>query len=275
MRKSIPLNIVKSLLANSKNECAFKGCTHPIINDSHLLIAELCHIEAYSENGPRFNPRNSIKEINSYDNLVFLCHRHHKEVDSDIETFDVAELKKIKIEHEKELKEKSVFYFDFDRFLKINAEFKNFWTYLQILNDNEHIIDDLKIEIDTRIGFDKLIDKIRTDLDWIDKNHNELIKSDEELFDDVKKFVVKHGGKIEGWKEIRYYDNPFLDRNWETHNLGIPNFLNKIRVNLLVAELKYFEEFSKTNKLSEEKEERVKNLKTELNKAAVSAGLID
>ncbi|RPD91830.1 hypothetical protein EGM88_14040 [Aureibaculum marinum] len=275
MRKSVPLNIVKSLLANSKNECAFKGCQHPIINDNHLLIAELCHIEAYSENGPRFNPENSIKEINSYDNLVFLCHRHHKEVDSDIKTYSVTELKKIKQEHEKDLKEKKVFHFDFERFLKINDEFNNFWSDLQNLNDNEHIIDDLKIEIDTKIGFDKLIDKIRNDLEWLDKNHNELIKSDQELFEDVKKFVKENGGDIKKWDEVRYYDNPFLDRNWEQHNLGIPNFLNKIKVNLLVVELKYFEEFSKTNKLTEQLEERIKNLKTELNEVAVSTGLID
>lgn len=275
MRKSVPLNIVKSLLANSKNECAFRGCQHPIINDNHLLIAELCHIEAYSENGPRFNSEKSIKEINSYDNLIFLCHRHHKEIDSDIKTFGVTELKKIKQEHEKGIKEKNVFHFDFERFLKINDEFNSFWSDLQNLNDNEHIIDDLKIKIDTKIGFDKLIDKVRNDLEWLDQNHNELVKSDDKLFDEVKKFVKQYGGDIKKWSEVRYYDNPFLDRNWEQHNIGIPNFLNKIRVNLLIIELKYLEEFSKTNKLTEHQEKRIKNLKNELNEIAVSAGLID
>lgn len=275
MRKSVPLKIVKSLLANSRNKCAFKACDHPIINENHLLIAELCHIEAYSENGPRFNPSNSIKKINSYENLVFLCHRHHKEVDSNPKTFDVASLKKIKTEHEKGLNKKPIFKFDFERFLKVNDEFNGYWTELQRLNDNEHLVDDLKIEIDTKIDFDKLMNKIRKDLEWLEKNHNALIKSDQLLFNDVKNFVGKFGGDVEKWDSVKYYNNPFLNRNWETHNLGIPNFLNKIEINLLVAELKYFEEFSKTNKLSKDQEKRIKNLKAELNEAAVSAGLID
>ncbi|WP_422356804.1 hypothetical protein [Roseivirga pacifica] len=275
MRKAVPLNIIKSLLANSKNECAFKGYNHPIINENHLLIAELCHIEAYSENGPRFNSNSSIEQINSYENLLFFCHRHHKEVDSDTRTYSVQRLKKIKTDHEKELKGNDIFNFDFERFLKINDEFNTFWNELQHLNDHKHIIDDLKIEIDTRLGFDKLIDRIKTDLNWLQKNHNSLIKSDQTLFDEIKDFVSKNGGDIQKWEKVKYYENPFIDRNWESHNLGIPNFITKIRVNLLMVELKYFEEFSKTNKLSKDIKARIAKLKSELSEAAVRAGLID
>lgn len=68
MRKNIKPNIIKALLANSGNRCAFPGCNQPIVNEEYKIIAQLCHIEAASQNGPRYNKNQSDEERNGYDN---------------------------------------------------------------------------------------------------------------------------------------------------------------------------------------------------------------
>lgn len=83
----------------SKNQCAFPGCDHPLLNQEGIYIAELCHIEAAEPGGPRFNAEQSDEERRSSDNLLFLCHRHHKETDDENE-YPVSRLKKIKRDHE-------------------------------------------------------------------------------------------------------------------------------------------------------------------------------
>ncbi len=41
--------ILRALFARSGNQCAFPGCTQPLINDKNKFIAQVCHIEAASD----------------------------------------------------------------------------------------------------------------------------------------------------------------------------------------------------------------------------------
>jgi hypothetical protein len=66
------------LLLRSGNECAFPGCTHPIFNDEDELVAECCHIEAALPGGERFNADQSNEQRRQYNNLLFMCNRHHE-----------------------------------------------------------------------------------------------------------------------------------------------------------------------------------------------------
>ena len=83
-RKAIKPETYRVLYARSGNKCAFPGCCTPIFEDNNQLTGECCHIEAYSEGGPRFNMSLSDDDKNSYDNLILMCSRHHKIIDGNL-----------------------------------------------------------------------------------------------------------------------------------------------------------------------------------------------
>jgi hypothetical protein len=90
---------VRELFVKSGNECAFPGCTHRIINQEGVFIAEMCHIEAAEKGGHRFNPDMSNEDRRHFSNLMLMCHAHHKITDN-AEKYPVARLKKMKKKHE-------------------------------------------------------------------------------------------------------------------------------------------------------------------------------
>lgn len=98
-RLAVEKETLRNLALRSRNQCAFPGCTHPIMNDKNELVAELCHIEAAEEGGQRYNSAQSDEQRRSYENLMFLCHRHHKETD-DVSIFTPEKLREMKSTHE-------------------------------------------------------------------------------------------------------------------------------------------------------------------------------
>jgi hypothetical protein len=96
---------IKKLLLRSGNECAFPGCLEVLFNDDNKLIAECCHIEAALPGGERYNYNQSDEQRRSYDNLLFLCHKHHIETNN-VNDYTVEILRKIKSDHENRFKEK-------------------------------------------------------------------------------------------------------------------------------------------------------------------------
>jgi hypothetical protein len=91
---------VKRLFAMSGNKCAFSDCRNPIWNEEGILIGEMCHIEARSPQGPRYNTKQTEEEREGFENLLLLCGIHHPVIDKDYESYTVAKLKKIKADHE-------------------------------------------------------------------------------------------------------------------------------------------------------------------------------
>jgi hypothetical protein len=99
-RLPVSKETLRNLSIASKNKCAMPGCDHPLLSEKGEYIAELCHIEAAEPGGPRYNPSQSDEERRSASNLVFLCHRHHRESD-DVKVYTVAKLREIKVTHER------------------------------------------------------------------------------------------------------------------------------------------------------------------------------
>lgn len=100
---SISMKTLKQLLAKSGNRCAFPGCKQLICDKEkgNAILGEICHIEAQSIGGPRFNTNLSAKEIDSESNLMILCPTHHKLVDDYPDNYTVEVLRKMKDEHER------------------------------------------------------------------------------------------------------------------------------------------------------------------------------
>lgn len=166
--RRIVYGTIKALLARSGNQCAYPDCTHPVFNDNDLLIAELCHIEALSPKGPRYNPNITANEVNAYGNLLFLCHRHHRETDS----MDKESLLKIKADHENIFRESSFSVGD-EVIEQTIKEIQQYWAAIERVNTQEHVAPDFKVDIDAKADELKLINEVRIQIE----NLNGIIAS--------------------------------------------------------------------------------------------------
>lgn len=99
-RKAPTGSVVKRLFAKSGNRCAYKDCTNSLVDDDGNVLGEICHIEAASENGPRYNSNSDDEYRRSYENLVLLCERHHKIVDNNPEKYSAEFLRELKETHQ-------------------------------------------------------------------------------------------------------------------------------------------------------------------------------
>lgn len=63
-RKAPKIDVIKKLCILSKNQCAFPGCHHTILNENGEYIAQLCHIEAAEKGGERYNENQTDEERN-------------------------------------------------------------------------------------------------------------------------------------------------------------------------------------------------------------------
>jgi len=93
---------VKRLFALSCNECAFPGCNLPLVEDSGVVTGIICHIKARNKGGPRYDAKQNAEERHAFENLILLCGRHSKIIDSQPKTYPVELLQEIKDIHEGE-----------------------------------------------------------------------------------------------------------------------------------------------------------------------------
>jgi hypothetical protein len=96
-------NTIRRLDKLSGNECAEPTCTKKLIaEDGQSIISKICHIEAASKNGPRWNENMTNDERRDFSNLILLCDEHHTIIDNKVNElkFPVSLLKKWKTEHE-------------------------------------------------------------------------------------------------------------------------------------------------------------------------------
>lgn len=102
----IPDRVKKQLYALSGNECANPSCHNKLVYpDDDAKDDQICHIEAASANGPRFNPNQTDDERRSFDNLILLCHKCHDMIDNNPDAYTVELLKKWKRDHEAKYKD--------------------------------------------------------------------------------------------------------------------------------------------------------------------------
>ena len=240
-------DVLRALFARSGNQCAFPGCTQPLINGKNKFIAQDCHIEAASEGGERYNPKRDDAHRRSYENLVIFCYPHHIETD-DVDDYSVERLLKIKREHE-QMFLKSDFKLDEAALYKLSYEMEKFWSDIDRLNKLDHIFADSGLAMDVKGGssFFDLIASAYDAVNGIESLLELFHESDESLKTDFEALLLRKDISPELFNDIPYYEHPFENRNWESHNLGTPNWLQRLRIDLVHLEIKYLEEYLKTH----------------------------
>lgn len=90
------LTVIKALFAKSKNLCAFPQCNAEMVTDDNIIVGQICHIESPEEGGPRFNPTKTKESLRAYENLMLMCYKHHKIIDTHVDQYPVSKLVEIK-----------------------------------------------------------------------------------------------------------------------------------------------------------------------------------
>ncbi|MFS1467950.1 hypothetical protein BCU33_018015 [Vibrio lentus] len=266
---------LRALFARSGNQCAFPGCTQSVVNSKNKFIAQVCHIEAASEGGERFNAASNDEYRRSYDNLVIFCYPHHIETD-DTDEYTIECLRKIKLDHEQQFL-KSDFKIDEAELQKLVSEMQLYWSNIERLNQVEHsnLDSGLAMEVNGQASFDEVIADAHNAVSGIEALLNRLRESDEALVEDLNVLLELKNIPESTFTDVPYYQNPFENRNWESHNLGTPNWLLSLRIALTHIEVKYLSEYLKTNSNDNSARNKLDMAKQKLESYAVSAMHVD
>ncbi len=268
-RQSPKTETIRFLFAKSGNVCAFPGCTHELVTDDNLYVAEICHIEAAEPRGPRYNPNTIDEERRGHDNLIILCHAHHRRIDSDVSTYTVERLRQMKVEHESVVRER-VFRPDASVVSQVKREMESYWSVLAG-SQEEHPAQDLAVDVEPAATGVEVFRDTHTQLKKIETLLEHYKLSDEAAPRDLKELLHRLDYDLTPLESVPYYENPFELRNWEHHNLGSPNALLNMKALQLHAELLYLTEYVKLNSIDALARRRMEEVKAALLDIAASA----
>ncbi len=96
---------IKALFALSYNQCAFPTCKNQVVvsatdQSDSIVLNQICHIYALSDDGPRGKQGLTEDELNAPENLILFCPTHHVIVDGQHETYPATLLHQWKSDHE-------------------------------------------------------------------------------------------------------------------------------------------------------------------------------
>jgi len=101
VRKAISDPVWKELFSRSGNMCFMDECSSPLFDLNGLKDVFVAHIKGVGKTGPRHDSLLTQQELNSIDNLLLLCNRHHNQIDKmPVTEFTVERVQQIKKTHE-------------------------------------------------------------------------------------------------------------------------------------------------------------------------------
>jgi hypothetical protein len=96
----------RRLFASSAGYCQNPNCSEKLFDEAEgkrFLLAELAHVFAAQDDGPRPNPELNAEERGAFENLIVLCANCHTMVDKASDAFPDSMMKRWKREHEQKL----------------------------------------------------------------------------------------------------------------------------------------------------------------------------
>lgn len=235
VRKAISIEAVRTLFSKTGNQCAFPGCTHPLVDDDNDFVAQICHIEAASPGGQRFNPKMSDELRRDPSNLLILCHRHHVKTDDET-IYTVEVLKKMKAEHEAKWSERD-FQTPDEVVERIVEQELTYIRDLEVTNAQWRSSFDLAMEFKFDCGPLECLEEISVGFEWFRNLLSELTEFAYRLPETVKQMLVGLGYDPEKFDSMPYIESPIHRVHWEALNLGVPNFSGRIEFNIRMLEV--------------------------------------
>ena len=89
---------IKRLFAVSHNLCAHPDCGQPLVE--RTVVGEVCHIKGEKPGAARYDPDQTDAERHAFENLVCMCRKHHKIIDTEKDNYPLERLLEIKRTHE-------------------------------------------------------------------------------------------------------------------------------------------------------------------------------
>lgn len=241
-RKPIKDTVLRFLYGKSGNKCAYPNCTAPIFESDGTLTGECCHIEAYSPNGARYNASTSCEEKNAEENLILMCSRHHKIIDTHPEQYSVETLKKYKQQHELQYSHEQR-ELDLNMLKALEHSIITYWNRIQHLDTADTT--GLKMTVDPNFNIEDLTLLLDENFKNLENFLGFFHKSDMVLLEDLQYICKEIGIDHAQFDSIPYYSNPLFNRNWVEHNIGVPNITNHLKMCYLALNIKYLEELVK------------------------------
>lgn len=242
-RNSIPLKTLKLLFAHSGNCCAFEGCYSPIFENDGTLTGECCHIESYSPNGPRFNKQQTDKERNGYDNLILMCARHHKIIDTHPEEYPVEKLKSLKKTHESRYYSQQLEATGL-MLHQLQTDSEKYWSSLKSLDKMDDTGFKMELGDNDLYSLMKNIEELYVGLN---NSIDCITESSLRLQYDLKIECEKCGIDYSLFDKIPYYENSLVNRDWEIVNLSFPNHLAMLKTRYFQLCVIFFEKLVVNN----------------------------
>ncbi|MEN5286261.1 hypothetical protein ABE494_10010 [Stenotrophomonas lactitubi] len=262
-----------ALFAKSGNVCAFPGCTHELITARNVFVGQTCHIEAANPGGQRFNHNSTDEQRRSFDNLLLLCYQHHKETD-DVETYDVNSLRAIKYKHES-LNGKKPFKINEAFLYRFEEDMRAYWNQIDASNAGQHVAPEFSVKLNVSLSATKQFAEIGAAVDRIADLLNYFANSDRSLIEEIRSHLEILGYDLSAFDSTPYFENPFFNRNWEMHELASNNAQVDLVVAIKQAEVRFIEQYVKTNPDDGEVLAALEDAKQQLRVMAVSAGYAD
>lgn len=264
---------IRNLFARSGNVCAFPGCTAELINRKDKFVAQICHIEAAEEGGERFNPAMTDELRRHSDNLILLCYPHHIET-NDVDQYTAEVLRQIKLDHEKVNGQKT-YKINEQALYQVFHESEKYWKVIE-----EHLaIRDLEREyplnLNSKDGFHEVLEKTKDLIQTCEVYLDRWVESDDRLQTDFIDVCDKLGFESKKVEELPYYQNPFINRNWEVQNIGFHNLKVDLKLALCQLEIKYLEEYIKLNSEDKQASSRLEGLRESLKQLIATQGYTD
>lgn len=272
-RLSPEIATIRALFARSGNQCAFPGCAQRLINEKNQFIGQICHIEAALPQGERYNPNQTDDERRGYENLILLCYPHHIETNN-VSEYTAEKLKSLKREHEVRF-ERADFVIDEAALYNIMSEMDHYWAQIEQLNSIQHSLSEFAFDVEARKSFLDIMESCRENIGYLREFHERFRQSDKKLPDDFANLLKIKGIDPKLFDDIPYYINPFENRNWDFHYLGIPNRTQQLNIDLMHMEIKYLEEFLKTNNKDKQAQDRLGHLKEAFAELIKKSRIID
>ena len=209
--RNIPTPVYRGLLARSGNKCAFPGCTHVIVNKNNQLVAQLCHIESVAHEKQRYNPNLTVSELNSHDNLMFMCLKHHLET-NDEQLFTVSVMKQMKYDHENDYV-MCPYHIDMSHLFALKKETENYWEKVERLKSKNPAL----TVINSHAAYEQLSADVGGILDFMETQINAFDQLTKQNYSDLFEIEIPNA-----LAKMRILMNHMLIKYLESHVINNP-----------------------------------------------------